>query len=137
MPTQAVAAWRWCSYFSSHVAQYRDVLRLGFGRDLGALRDDGKGSVVASPKRHREEPIQWVFWWDRRGCMTHVGLVCNLAHIQPRLSQVTIGYASTLPSRSVVSLRAACPSSAILSRRRGACVNRGLYVSVCTFDARP
>ncbi len=62
--------------------------------------------------------------WKRRCCMTHVGLICDQTHIQPRVPQVIIGSEATLPTKSMTSLRAACPPTVILLRRRSAWSNR-------------
>ena len=127
MPTQAVAAWRWYNYVSSQVPPEKEVLRLNLDEtSVRLFHGDRKGNVFVSPKRPREEPIQRVSCWKRRCCMTHVGLICDQTHIQPRLPQIIIGNEATLPAKSMASLRAACPPNVILLRRRSAWSNSEL-----------
>ena len=92
------------------------------------FQGDAKGTVFFRKKRKRGRspggaagaPAQQVSRKARRTCVTHIGVVCDNAAVQPRLPQVVIGNCQTFLVREWAALNARVPANVFLIRQKSA-----------------
>lgn len=119
---EATAVWQWFNH-AEHLAASKGLTILRVNLDETAVclfPGSTSGAIFVSPKRMREECVQKVAKWKRRCCLTHIGLICDQADIQPQLPQFVIGNERTLLARNMQSLRRVCPPNVILVRQKSA-----------------
>ena len=137
MNWQACAVWQWYNYAASRVPAGKEPLRINLDETSVCLfQGDAKGTVFFRKKRKRGRrllggaagaPSQQVSRKKRRTCVTHIGVVCDNAAVQPRLPQVLIGNCQTFLVREWAALNARVPANVFLIRQKSAWNN----VAVC------
>ena len=120
--------WKWFNYVCSCVPPGQRVLRLNLDEtSICLFQGGGRGNVFVSKKRRATQRASRAV---RRRCLTHVGVICDQADIQPLLPQVLIGNEATFLQRSMVELRGACPANVTLLRQRSAWSNAELCAMI-------
>ena len=134
MKRQAFASWRWYNYTSSQAASDKQLLRLNIDETSVSLYQGGKkGNVFISKavKSKGRVPL-----WKRRCSLTHVAVVCDQPHIQPRLLQTLVGNWSAFPQKAMAGLRAKSPPNVLLVRQRSAWNNQDLMALLIRMTGR-
>jgi len=131
-PAQATAVWQWFNHAEQlATAKGRSILRVNLDETSVCLFPGSTaGSVFVSLKRSREGCVQTVAKWKRRCCLTHVGLICDQADIQPQLPQFVVGNERTFLARNMPALRLACPPNVTLVRQKSAWSSAALTARV-------
>ena len=80
------------------------------------FQGDGKGAIFFKKKKGRPglgaaDEGEAVSLKKRRICLTHIGLICDRAEVQPALPQVLIGNEATFLAGEFADLQAACPAN--------------------------
>ena len=129
---QAAAAWQWFNYAAAQAPTGSTILRINLDEtSVKLFQGDGKGAVFFKKKRGRPglgaaeegEAVQAVSLKKKRACLTHIGLICDRAEVQPALPQVLIGNEATFLAGEFADLQAACPANVFLVRQRSAWSN--------------
>ena len=128
---QALAVWQWRNYAVSEVPPGHQVLRINLDEtSVKLFQGDAKGTVLFRKRRRDrrtevdEEPVQKADLNKKRTCLTHVGLICDRADVQPLLPQVLIGNEATFQAGELADLSASCPANVVLIRQKSAWNNK-------------
>ena len=134
MKRQAFASWRWYNYTSSQAAPDKQLLRLNIDETSVSLYQGGKNGNVFINKAVKSKGR--VPLWKRRCSLTHVAVVCDQPHIQPRLLQTLVGNWSAFPQKAMAGLRAESPPNVLLVRQRSAWNNQDLMALLIRMTGR-
>ena len=105
----------------------KEVLRLNLDETSITLHQGGrKGNVFVARGLGARQRVPL---WKKRCALTHVALVCDQPHLQPRMPQLLIGNWIAFTARAFVALRAACPPNVDLVRQRSSWNNHRLLIS--------
>ena len=106
------------------------------------FQGEGKGNIMISKKRplDADEPVQRVPHSRRRGCLTHVGFVCDQPDLQHLMPQVVIGNEKILPAGAMAALKAGLPANVRLIRQKSSWNNHmlcAIIVRILALALRP
>ena len=118
--------WKWSNYYCANTA--KETLRVNLDEtSICMFQGASRGNIFVSK---REEPCERASLNERRSYLTHVGLVCDRAGIQPLLPQFLIGNERVLPAGQMAALRGACPPNVRLVRQKSSWNNTQLFCAI-------